>query len=438
VVFLLLLYLAPFVMAAAVVLIRGGAGRGGVLRRDGRAAYQRGDYSRAAELLRRSAAADPAAESAFSELGWALVATGRLEEARQAFSRQIEVNPTHPNAYIGRAMALDRLGRPGEAENDLLTQVNVAPSSVDALAVLGRRRLWQRRPGEAVSYFERAAALDPRNPSRWVDLGWARLLEGKPTAARSALQYAESFGLPESLKVRAGVAYGALGAPADAGRLAAEAVPVLERQLAKISAESYSANDLATVASLAQGWQIIGASALVAGDTVKAERYFAAAWKRGFVPAAAWSLGLLRERQGRTAQALDLWQMALLVPTGSWNPPADALSRINSTARRLGVSVARPAGDRLTALRTLRIAGPLAENKTERVLLLAGPQGELEHLRSLSGANSQTMELLLRHRSAVGFDFPRPDDAAIRTVHTALLVCSATTACSVVLDLPGQ
>lgn len=192
------------------------------LHAEGLAAFDRKDYAKAVELLRKATEADPKLKGGFLDLGRALYEAGKSDEAVAAFTKQAEANPFHESAYAWRAHALERLGRGDEAEKDLLKQIEVAPFEAWAYNTLADRRTRQKRPREAADLYSRALAIEPKAEGRWVDLGWAEARGGRPAEARAALAHARSLDLPDWMKISAGGAYLLAGDARAAAEVASE------------------------------------------------------------------------------------------------------------------------------------------------------------------------------------------------------------------------
>ena len=101
------------VAAASVVLL---ASHGPAFAR-AQSTYERGvearlagDIQRAVELLAEAAAAEPANADAQLQLGLALLAAGRLDEAERAFNRTLELAPDYADARIALARVHQRRG----------------------------------------------------------------------------------------------------------------------------------------------------------------------------------------------------------------------------------------------------------------------------------------------------------------------------------------
>jgi tetratricopeptide (TPR) repeat protein len=408
------------------------------LRADGVAALEKEDYATAVDLLRRATDADPGIANGFQDLGRALSGAGRDEEAVEVLSRQIEATPFSEKAYAWRAYALERLGRLEEAERDLLKQIEVAPFQVWPYDRLGERRFIENRFREAADLYARAAAIEPKSAKRWANLGQALVKDGRPDEARPALERALTLDPPDWLQVRVALACAEIGDTGPAREAAVAALRSMSQRLSAIAADSFGTEDLYWMERIAEAWVALGKAAATEDDPATAERYLNAAWRLRFQPEAGWALGELRERQGRLAEAVELWTMASTVPTGPSALPAGYADRIEAARRRLGQPRDRFPQDPLTELRTVRISRSARVELAEPVLLLAAADGKVERIRGLGKNNQEALSRQLAALGTVSLPLPWPDESPTKTVRRSLLVCSKSAGCSLILDLPGQ
>ena len=101
----------------------------GDLYEQGVAARRSGDWAGAAALLGRLVAAEPDNADARLQLGFALLALGRLEEAQAAFSETLRLAPDYADARIGLARVAQRRG---DREDALAALGPVDPANAEA------------------------------------------------------------------------------------------------------------------------------------------------------------------------------------------------------------------------------------------------------------------------------------------------------------------
>jgi hypothetical protein len=182
----------------------------------------------------------------------------------------------------------------------------------------------------------------------------------------------------------------------------------------------------------------VGASALARGDTARAERYLQSAWQGGFLPDAAWHLGVLRERQKRPDEAARLWSAASHSSIW-WNRPADfekRLAAVRPVAARTGGPILI-AEDLLMKARTVTLRGTPTDDFTSEVLVLVGTAGRIEGVRNLSPKSKAAFDRALPRLTALTISIPRPDEHPVKIVRRGILGCNRLSTCSVVFDIPG-
>jgi hypothetical protein len=265
---------------------------------------------------------------------------------------------------------------------------------------------------------------------------------------------------PGWMKLKAAAAYRDLGDLARAGELALAALPSTREVLATLPPDELEEGDRVLTDGLVKAWRLVGEGAAAAGDVARAEKYLDAAWRVGFSPEAGWALGDLRERQGRLADAVELWSMAAAVPTAPVHLPEDRQARIEAACRMLPaagppapaprpatpsfveVVAAKPprqaaAEARLTELRTVRLAGPSLADLAGDVLLLADAGGRVERILRLSKKDAKAFDRQIASLGPIRLPSSRPDEEPFKVVLRALLACSIAAGCALVLDLPG-
>ena len=428
------------------------------LRKQGNAAREKNDSAEAVRLLTKSSEADPKLKNVFYDLGRALHAAGRYEDAVKAYTRQIELEPFHDDAYQWRSASLTQLGRMDESFRDLRKAMEITPFAVWPYETLAGhlRSFGQHR--EAAELYARAAAIEQDKPGRWIDLAWEYARSGQAEEARQALGRARTLKPPDWMKISAAGAYGLIGDHAVAAELAAEGLEPMASRLAERSPDSFDDGDAWTAEYLARAWEVIGSAAMAAGEDAKAERYLTAAWRLYFLPKAGWALGELREKQGRLADALDLWALANTVPTAPLNLPPDRQKRMDALAAKLpparkpSLSPSLPpdvraalernpaqanSGGRMTELRSLKLADVRGAALAEEVVVVFSRDGRIERLVAASAKQKERVAKAGAGLGNTKLPFTAPDERPFRAARKALFVCSGSTPCGLVLDLEG-
>lgn len=144
-------------------------------------------------LWSSAVAADPASSHSWAQLGHALAAGGRNDDALDAFGRAIALSRV-TSAYLGRADLLLERGRLEGARADLETVLSAYPDNAEA-----RERLalvWQRagRLDEAERVLVEGLRRAPYRACTFtVDLGVVHYLQGRKAEAVANLEHAATM-----------------------------------------------------------------------------------------------------------------------------------------------------------------------------------------------------------------------------------------------------
>lgn len=130
-------------------------------------------------LWRRAVRLDPTSPSAASNLGSALRAQGRLDEAAESSERALRLRPGFPEAHLNLALIRAQQGRPAEAEQHFRRALELKPRSVPAHLGLASTLEGQGRVAEAFGHFRTAIELEPRSARPYNDFGVALARGGR-------------------------------------------------------------------------------------------------------------------------------------------------------------------------------------------------------------------------------------------------------------------
>lgn len=137
-----------------------------------------GDISAALDALATATRIDPELADGWVNLGVALRAAGRREEAEAAFRRALEANPAIVSAYNNLASLLRQVGRDDEARRLLEVTVRQANRDPFSYLALGDLSLAEGRLDEAERYYRRALRLHPGRAEPLAALGRCALAAG--------------------------------------------------------------------------------------------------------------------------------------------------------------------------------------------------------------------------------------------------------------------
>jgi predicted Zn-dependent protease len=225
-------------------------------------------------------------------LGQKLLAAGRASEAVEAFRRAAALEPQSAEALAGMGRALAASGRDDDAFAALQLSLARRPTT-EALRAEGQLYLAHQVPEKAIPVLVRATQLSPEGPQSWRLLAVARAAAGQWAAAEAAWARVGAL-RPDDPAVLTGRAEALiqLGRPA-------EAEPLLRGALKREPGS-------------AAAYTLLG-SALAAREPAErfappAETAFRAALRLDpAAPDAAYGLGLLLLREGRSREALALF-----------------------------------------------------------------------------------------------------------------------------------
>lgn len=127
---------------------------------------------------------------AHGNLGAALSALGRKQEALAEFETTLRLDPNSAEGNINIAEALSSTGRLQEAMTHLLKAIPLALDHPSLQLNLGTTLDRMGRTGEAILYYQRALRMNPELAEAHNDLGDAYLRLGRPDLARPCVEEA--------------------------------------------------------------------------------------------------------------------------------------------------------------------------------------------------------------------------------------------------------
>jgi tetratricopeptide (TPR) repeat protein len=130
-----------------------------------------GKDSDAATFYRHAIASDPKYTKAYVNLGLLLAEHGQVAQGEQQLRTAIQMNPGDPGAYTALGMIQGKTGRAAEAVESFRKAVSLEPNSADAHLNLGIALVDQYDRTNGFKEFSEAARLDPRSPAVHYNLG---------------------------------------------------------------------------------------------------------------------------------------------------------------------------------------------------------------------------------------------------------------------------
>jgi tetratricopeptide (TPR) repeat protein len=133
---------------------------------------------------------NPHAWIAHNNLGIALVAEGKIEEAISHYKMTIKLNPDHAKAHNNLGAALAAEGKNEEAISHYKMAIKIKPNHAEAYYNLGIALVAEGKNEEAISHYKMAIKLKPDYVDAHHNLGGALVAEGKNEEAISRYKMA--------------------------------------------------------------------------------------------------------------------------------------------------------------------------------------------------------------------------------------------------------
>jgi TonB family protein len=283
----------------------------GLIRAADQAARNR-DYSTCAQLLERVVSIDPNYKNAWNYLGWTYNALGQYDKAEVALRKAIGVDPRDPRAYNNLGQALTNQKKYEDAIPQYLKQIEINPKDLWAHANLGRVYTLTKQYDKAIAELETAATISPDDPSIPFNLGRAYVKINEPEKAAKALEKSEQL-QPVPFRWNA-VAYEMAVDKLDlqqAEQYAQSAIAATVLQMRDTSLDHLTREDANLASRIASYWDTWGWIRFQENDLPEAEKYVRCAWLIHSLNINSDHLGQIYEKQGRKAEAIRMYQMAL-------------------------------------------------------------------------------------------------------------------------------
>jgi len=149
---------------------------------------QRGDFTNAMRMFRRTVELDDENELNHFNLGLAMARLGQTNDAITSFRTALEIYPDFAEAHNSLGLQLSALGDLDEAKKHYEAAIEIQPDFPTALNNLGTIHARQGRYAEAVRSFEQALVLDTNYVSARFNLANALLHTGHTNEALGRLQ----------------------------------------------------------------------------------------------------------------------------------------------------------------------------------------------------------------------------------------------------------
>jgi len=128
---------------------------------------------------------NPASQRGFHNLGNALAAQGKVDEAIYHYKQAVSTNPKYCEIYVSLGAALSQKGDLSGAAAAFEKGLEMSPDDPLGLANLGLVRARQGRLDEAITYCSKAIKKDPTFVNARIFLGYALVKKGKLVEAKN-------------------------------------------------------------------------------------------------------------------------------------------------------------------------------------------------------------------------------------------------------------
>jgi Flp pilus assembly protein TadD len=161
----------------------------------GVALQARGRLDEAISHFRMALQSNPEYFNAYYNLANALKAQGKLDEAVSYYYQALKIKPDDAGVHNNLGTALQARGRLDDAVDQYQKALQIQPDLPSAHNNLGSIFLMQRKPDDAVVHLRQALLLNPENPETYYNLSIALQLQGNLEQAITAAQKALDLAL---------------------------------------------------------------------------------------------------------------------------------------------------------------------------------------------------------------------------------------------------
>jgi tetratricopeptide (TPR) repeat protein len=437
---------------------------------EGKQAMQQRDASRAQELFEKVIAKDPKYKGAHFNLGLMLAIQNKMTEALAEFHKEEEIAPEDSRTYLAAAALANMHGQKDSAAEEWRRLLKVDPQNHDAALNLGQILSQEGKYTEAVDVLEGAVKADAESPSLQFALGSAYLKSGQPEKALPHIRAAVEQGgdRQDPMKLN-DVAY-TLAENRAGLDLAKEYAEKALSELEARSVNDVAADDtgLQVTYQLTLLWDTVGWVYFQRGDTSRAESFVRAAWLLGQDAIVGEHLGEICEKQGKTKEAVHLYELALAAQSlPNFSALPNGLAGTAPLAPRFDASDYKAQHDEIFA-RYKKLAGdrPLGEiRRLPNGQWTETPEEQLRHARETHlGKNSKhsgsaefsvvfapdkvesvrfvsgdgSLESLTEQLEAGHYQVAFPTGSKAKILRRLDLRCNTTSGCVAVLEPPDR
>jgi len=402
-----------------------------------KAAFERGNFKSAIELLQKVVAADPKHKSAWMDLGRAHMMLRQADDAIAAFKKQAELNPYDEYAYSALGWAYTTQRKYDDAATAFNKAIEINPLSEYAHAALGGMYQESHQYEKAVPELEKAVSLKADDAALQISLGDAYLNLGQDEKALAAFDKATQISATPAVWNNIAYQLSLKRAHLDRAQQYAEsAVTAVATSLRNLSLDQLSDRDLAMVSELDANWDTLGWVYFARGNFNKAEKYVNAAWILGEHGEVGDHLAQIYEKMGRKDDAVRTYAMSL----SGIRPANETRTRLASLVG--GDAKVTPTVEQhrldMQSMRTIKLGKIATVTGAADFFVLitsSGGNARIEAAKFISG--EEKLKPVAENLRAAKVDFAFPDDVPTKILRRGVLSCSKNTGeCEFVMMLP--
>ncbi|HEY2933058.1 MAG TPA: tetratricopeptide repeat protein [Acidobacteriota bacterium] len=145
-----------------------------------------GKPAEARDHLQKALAVNPKHADALSLLGGIYLEEGKVDEAKGILEKSIQAETKVPEAFYNLALIAHKLGQTEDALRYYQKFVELMPDNAKAQLNLAILMAQHDRMQEAAKYARKAVELEPKNPEAWLELGKIDMLTDKQAEGEAA------------------------------------------------------------------------------------------------------------------------------------------------------------------------------------------------------------------------------------------------------------
>jgi tetratricopeptide (TPR) repeat protein len=404
------------------------------MRKAGKSALERKDFSAAVTLLKSALDQDSNQKDAWEDLGRAYAALSQHEEAIRAFRKQLDLDAFHKSANQDLASELRHQGKFDDAIAAYRKQLEVTPFNKSTHENLGLLLSEVKNDTEARAELEAAVSLPPDDPEAKVELARLYGRTGEPVKADALMKSimgvsAAAFG--------SDVYSSALRDNIDPSQTLQDARKTLEDIGDQFDSGEYDRLGPETFRSMnivALSWARIGWAKFLQGESLEAMQFLNASWLLSQSGTVGNRLARVLEKQGQHEKARHMFSLAVAAGGENVSSSREQLLKFSASSDSVDKEVAQ-ANVELLQMQTIKLSGLASGSGSAQFALVFDSSDKPGRADWLEGdANFRSAAENLREKE---YPVRFPDVSSVKIVRKATLSCDRGTCAVALLPLEG-